>query len=259
VLASFKNKQGTNAGGEAGKLAAMSNMPEYTSEVLLHCLDRHFDDANEKDKVEDASNVELMWRGSSRHCRPVKNGVDDEKISTMRLFTVNLETVNRVSAVRLFVPQSLNAPEARKKVSLSVNEVNKRFPDGVPLLDHIKDLGIDDSNFKTLIDRAEALTSRIASHKLTTDFAEEDRIRLVQSYDKKSELKEQARALRDEARSCQTMAMKEDLKKMKRVLKKLGHVDSDGVIQTKGRTACETIGRRTYQASEVSHDHTVGG
>merc|ERR1711971_573456 len=32
---------------------------------------------------------------------------------------------------------------------------------------------------------------------------------------------------------------KDDLKKMKQVLKKLGHVDANGVIQTKGRTACE--------------------
>jgi ATP-dependent RNA helicase DOB1 len=35
------------------------------------------------------------------------------------------------------------------------------------------------------------------------------------------------------------MAMKDDLKRMKRVLKKLGHVDASGVIQTKGRAACE--------------------
>ena len=33
--------------------------------------------------------------------------------------------------------------------------------------------------------------------------------------------------------------MKEDLKKMKKVLRRLGHVDANGVIQTKGRTACE--------------------
>jgi ATP-dependent RNA helicase DOB1 len=33
--------------------------------------------------------------------------------------------------------------------------------------------------------------------------------------------------------------MKDDLKKMKRVLRRLGHVDANGVIQTKGRTACE--------------------
>jgi ATP-dependent RNA helicase DOB1 len=33
--------------------------------------------------------------------------------------------------------------------------------------------------------------------------------------------------------------MKEDLKKMKKVLRRLGHVDASGVIQMKGRTACE--------------------
>ena len=242
VLASFKKKQGTNSGGEAGRLATMSNLPSYTLEVLLHCVDRHFDDEerSEKEKAEDASNVKFMWRGSITHCRPVKVGdANDEKLATLRLFTVHLENIDRVSAVRLFVPQQINSHEARKKVSLSVKEVHKRFPDGLPLLDPIQDLGIDDDAFKTLIDRAEALTSRVASHKLTTDFSEEERIRMVQSYDKKTGLKDQARALRDEAKSCQTMTMKDDLKKMKRVLKKLGHVDSNGVIQTKGRTACE--------------------
>ena len=33
--------------------------------------------------------------------------------------------------------------------------------------------------------------------------------------------------------------MRDELKKMKRVLRHLGHVDANGVIQTKGRTACE--------------------
>jgi ATP-dependent RNA helicase DOB1 len=35
------------------------------------------------------------------------------------------------------------------------------------------------------------------------------------------------------------MVMKDDRRKMKRVLKELGHVDGSGVIQTKGRCACE--------------------
>jgi ATP-dependent RNA helicase DOB1 len=100
-------------------------------------------------------------------------------------------------------------------------------------------LGIEDDAFKTLMDRAEALAERLGAHKLSTDFSEEDRLRLVQVYENKTELLERAKAVRDEARSCQAMTMKDDLKKMKRVLKKLGHVDANGVIQTKGRTACE--------------------
>jgi ATP-dependent RNA helicase DOB1 len=239
VLTSFKKKSGTGAGGEAGRLAALSNQPSYTLEVLLPCVDRHFDNIDVKDKDEDVGDASLLWRGTLRHCRPVKNGIDDDKIVSMRVFTVGLDSIERISAVRLFVPQALHTPEARKKVSLSVNEVHKRFADGVPLLDPVKDLGIEEDSFTTLMDRAEALAKRLTSHTLSADFEEEKRLQLVQAYDKKTEVKERARLLRDEARSCQTMAMKDELKKMKRVLKKLGHVDANGVIQTKGRIACE--------------------
>ena len=238
VLTSFKKKTGTGSGGDAGRLASLSNGPAYTLEVLLFCVDRHFDTVNEKDEKEDVDDASLLWRGAIRNCRPVQKD-DDEKIVSMRVFTVGLEDIERISAVRIFTPQAVHTTEARKKVALSLHEVKKRFPDGIPLLDPIKDLGIEDESFKTLMDRAGALTTRLAEHKLSTDFGQEDRLRLVQVYENKKDLEERARVIRDEARSCQTMTMKDELKKMKRVLKKLGHVDANGVIQTKGRTACE--------------------
>ena len=157
----------------------------------------------------------------------------------MRVFTVGLDNIERISQVRIFAPQALNSLEARKKVALAVKEVLKRFPEGPPLLDPIKDLGIDEAGFQVLIERAEALAKRMTEFIEGTDWDEAKRFSLVQTYESRLELKERARLLRDEARSCQTMAMKDDLKKMKRVLKKLGHVDANGVIQTKGRTACE--------------------
>jgi len=239
VLTSFKKRGGSGSGGEAGKLASMSKQPTYTLEVLLPCVDRHFDSADGKGVEEDTSNAPLLWRGTVRQCRPIKHGIDDEKLISMRVFTIGLENIDRVSAVRIFTPQALHSPEARKKVTTAVKEVQKRFPNGVPLLDPIKDLKIRDDSFTTMMERAEALTKRLSSHKLAVDFSAEDRVRLVEAYEKKIDLKERARLLREEARNFQTMAMKDDLKKMKRVLKKLGHVDANGVIQTKGRTACE--------------------
>ncbi|KAG7346098.1 DEAD/DEAH box helicase domain protein [Nitzschia inconspicua] len=239
VLTSFKKRGGDGSAGEAGQLASMSNRPMYTLEVLLFCVDRHFDSNEGKTNEEDASNAPLLWRGTSRQCRPAKFGIDDDKIISMRVFTIGLENIDRISAVRIFTPPALQSPEARKKVAMAVKEVQKRFPEGVPLLDPIKDLNIQDGNFTTLMERAEALAKRLSSHKLATDYTEEDRLRLVQAYENKLDLKERARLLRDEARNFQSIAMKDDLKKMKRVLKKLGHVDSNGVIQTKGRTACE--------------------
>mmetsp|Transcript_39396 Transcript_39396/g.44315 ORF Transcript_39396/g.44315 Transcript_39396/m.44315 type:complete len:1136 (+) Transcript_39396:44-3451(+) len=239
VLTSFKKRGGSGSGGEAGKLASMSRQPTYTLEVLLPCVDRHFDSVDGKVVEEDASNAPLLWRGTVRQCRPIKQGIDDEKLISMRVFTIGLENIDRVSAVRIFTPQALHSPEARKKVTTAMKEVQRRFPDGVPLLDPIKDLKIRDDSFTTMMERAEALTKRLSSHKLAVDFSKEDRVRLVKIYEKKIDLKERARLLREEARNFQTMSMKDDLKKMKRVLKKLGHVDGNGVIQTKGRTACE--------------------
>jgi ATP-dependent RNA helicase DOB1 len=239
VLTSFKKKGGDGSGGDAAKLASMSNLPTYSLEVLLFCVDRHFDSADGTEKDEDASNAPLLWKGTSRQCRPCRPGLDDERIVSMRIFAIGLEQIDRISAVRIFTPPALQSPEARKKVAIAVKEVQKRFPDGVPLLDPIKDLNIRDENFATLMERAEELAKRLLLHKLSTNYPAEDRVRLVQAYEDKLDLKERARLLRDEARSFQSMAMKDDLKKMKRVLKKLGHVDSNGVIQTKGRTACE--------------------
>jgi ATP-dependent RNA helicase DOB1 len=239
VLTSFKKRGGEGSAGEAGQLASASNRPSYTLEVLLFCVDRHFDSADGKGSEEDASNAPLLWRGTSRQCRPAIIGVDDDNVVSMRVFSIGLENIDRISAVRIFTPPAIQSPEARKKVAMAVKEVQKRFPEGVPLLDPINDLKIQDPNFTTLIERAEALAKRLSSHKLATEYGEEDRIRLVQAYESKLDLKERARLLRDEARSFQSIAMKDDLKKMKRVLKKLGHVDANGVIQTKGRTACE--------------------
>ena len=129
----------------------------------------------------------------------------------------------------------------------------KRFPDdSIPLLDPVKDMGIKEASLQTLLSRAKALSERLSDHKLSTDFSQDRRVELVTAYEKRHELQEQARVLRDEARECQTIVMKEDLKKMKKVLKRLGHVDANGVIQTKGRTACEVSIKWYLVASSIS-------
>ena len=59
------------------------------------------------------------------------------------------------------------------------------------------------------------------------------------AYSKKLKLLEAAQALRIEARSSQAVAMRDELRRMKRVLRRLGYISSDGVLETKGRFACE--------------------
>jgi ATP-dependent RNA helicase DOB1 len=238
VLVSYKKKPGQGSGGEAGRLASLSGAPDYTLDVILACVDRHFDGEDVRGKDEDVENSGLLWRGYVRTCRP-SNADDDAKVVSWRIFTVGLNALERVSAIKVVIPQDCTTSEARKKVGLLLTAAVSRFTSGIPLLDPVVDLGIHDEEFDTLLQRAEALTKRLSTHKLGTDFAEKDRRVLVQAFQKRYGLLEQAKALRDEAKACQSISMKEDLKKMKKVLKKLGHVDANGVIQTKGRTACE--------------------
>ena len=242
VIVRYRRKAGTGSAGSAGQIASNTDGPTHTIDVLLNCVDRRFDEVGlnaEAARTEDIKNLGLLWRGTSRHCRPDKKG-DDPDIVSMREFTVGLDSIDRISAIRLHVPQDTKPAEARKNISRSVKEVQKRFADdGIPLLDPVKDLKIKVSEFNKLLERASELQHRLASHKLSTEMSEEERNKQVTAYDHKHDLLDQARVLRREATSCQTMVMKDDLRKMKRVLKELGHVDGQGVIQTKGRTACE--------------------
>ncbi|KAK1741610.1 exosome RNA helicase MTR4 [Skeletonema marinoi] len=241
IIVRYKRKAGTGTAGSAGKTALSTEAPVHNIDILLACVDRHFDDNSPSAtarREEDLANLGLLWRGTSSHCRPVSSD-DKSNIISMREFTVGLDTIDRISAVRLFVPQDTKPQEARKNIMKSLKEVQRRFPDGLPLLDPVKDLKIDVGEFNKLLQRASELKERLAAHKLTTDVDENERVERVSAYEKKSDLMEQARVLRREAKSCQTMVMKDDLRKMKRVLKELGHVDNQGVIQTKGRTACE--------------------
>ena len=64
---------------------------------------------------------------------------------------VTLSIVTNVSAVRLYIPRDLTTSDNRKSVLKSVQEVEKRFPDGLPQLDPIEDMGIKDQRFSEII------------------------------------------------------------------------------------------------------------
>ena len=240
IIVRYKRKAGTSTAGSAGQAALNAEGPLHNIDVLLGCV-RHFDDTSptaEARRDEDMANLGLLWRGTARHCRPMLPK-DKPDIASLREFTIGLDNIDRISAVRLFVPQDAKPQEARKNIMKSLIEVQRRFPEGLPLLDPVKDLKINVGEFNKLLEKASELKKRLNEHQLTTEINEDERIKRVRAYEEKSEKMEGARLLRREARACQTMVMKDELRKMKRVLKELGHVDASGVIQTKGRAACE--------------------
>jgi len=56
-----------------------------------------------------------------------------------------------MSSVRLYLPKDLRPADNRFSVGKSLQEVIRRFPDGVPPLDPIEDMNIKDDQFKKVI------------------------------------------------------------------------------------------------------------
>uniref|UniRef100_A0A3Q2H3X8 Exosome RNA helicase MTR4 n=1 Tax=Equus caballus TaxID=9796 RepID=A0A3Q2H3X8_HORSE len=117
-----------------------------------------------------------------------------------------------------------------------MQEVQKRFPDGVPLLDPIDDMGIQDQGLKKVIQKVEAFEHRMYSHPLHNDPNLETVYTLCE---KKAQIAMDIKSAKRELKKARTVLQMDELKCRKRVLRRLGFATSSDVIEMKGRVACE--------------------
>jgi ATP-dependent RNA helicase DOB1 len=161
----------------------------------------------------------------------------EEALAKMRVVPLPLNSICKLSAVRVHMPKDLRPETNRAAVSRSLKEILKRFGDSsLPLLDPVADMGIRDKTFCKVLQRVGELKERIDALPVHSAADKDHRI---SQYLKKVDLAERAKLIRAEAKKSQHVAMKDDLRRMLRVLRRLGHCDADGVIQLKGRAACE--------------------
>uniref|UniRef100_A0A674GF20 RNA helicase n=1 Tax=Taeniopygia guttata TaxID=59729 RepID=A0A674GF20_TAEGU len=149
---------------------------------------------------------------------------------------VLVHLVSAISSVRLYIPKDLRPIDNRQSVLKSVQEVQKRFPDGVPLLDPIDDMGIKDQGLKKVIQKIEAFEHRMYSHPLHNDPNLETIYKLCE---KKAQIAMDIKVAKRELKKARTVQQMDELKCRKRVLRRLGFATSSDVIEMKGRVACE--------------------
>ncbi len=86
--------------------------------------------------------------------QPIPAGVrppaDGEK-GKMEVVPVLLSCVDSIGHIRIFLPTDLKSAEQRDTVRKSLEEVKRRFPDGIAVLDPIENMGITDDSFKKLL------------------------------------------------------------------------------------------------------------
>ncbi|KAK9268550.1 hypothetical protein L1049_000304 [Liquidambar formosana] len=136
----------------------------------------------------------------------------------MHVVPVQSPLIPALSKLRISIPPDLRPLEARQSILLALQELGTRSPQGIPKLNPVKDMGIEDSEFVELVNQIEELEQKLFAHPLH-----------------KSQDEHQLRCFQ---RKVELQKFRDELKNRSRVLKKLGHIDADGVVQLKGRAAC---------------------
>ncbi|KAK1275665.1 hypothetical protein QJS04_geneDACA004148 [Acorus gramineus] len=153
----------------------------------------------------------------------------------MHVVPVPLPLLCAISSIRVAIPSDLRPPEARQSILLAVQEIEIRFPQGLPKLNPMKDMGIEDPEFVELVNKIEELEKKRIAHPLHKSGQSEQQFKWFQ---RKAEVNHQIQQIKSKMKESQLQKFRDELKNRSRVLKKLGHIDSDGVVQLKGRAAC---------------------
>ncbi|XP_056146246.1 exosome RNA helicase MTR4 [Lampris incognitus] len=206
VVVNFSKKTNVKAGPDAE--------PLYVVEVLLYC------------------SKESVKEFATEAAKPPAPGEAGE----MQVVPVMLHLVTSISSIRVYLPRDLRSFDNRQRMFKSIQEVEKRFPDGIPLVDPIDDMGIKDNTLKKLIQKTEAFEHRLYSHPLHHDPSLEAVYSLCE---KKALIAAEVKSAKLELRKARTVLQMDKLKCRKRVLRRLGFATPSDVIEIKGRVACE--------------------
>lgn len=169
--------------------------------------------------------------GPRQKPRPCAKGEKGE----MHVVPVQMTLICGVSALRVAVPQDLRPAEARQSVYMAIEELERRFPGGLPKLDPIEDMNIDDPDFLKIVKDIEVEEKKLFAHPL---FKSDQEVDYYSLYQKRAQLTAEAQRLKLTMRDSQLHKFREELRNRSRVLKRLGHINADGVVQLKGRAAC---------------------
>ena len=105
----------------------------------LCCVSPHVNDSPPPNRL-----LESASRRDPTFVKPCPAGEKGE----MCVIPVLLDIVQAISSVRLYFPKDLKSLDNRQSVGKSLQEVQKRFPDGLPQLDPLEDMGIKEQGLK---------------------------------------------------------------------------------------------------------------
>lgn len=86
----------------------------------------------------------------------------------MEVVPVLISCIDSIGHIRIFMPNDLRSSDQRNNVRKSLEEVKRRFPDGIAVLDPIENMGINDAAFKKLLRVSCSSSPHAQMHLYTT-------------------------------------------------------------------------------------------
>lgn len=158
---------------------------------------------------------------------PQKNGP-----SVSELIEVPYDDIAELTRIKLIIPKKVETPEARKSVSLKVEEtMNKlKMQNQNIYLDPIEAMNIKEEAFISDYDNLKKMKQRFATHELRND-PEFDKI--YKLYQQKMELQSELRNLQLDFKRAQSESLMAELEGRKRVLRRLEYCSEGDIITNK--------------------------
>lgn len=173
--------------------------PEYVLDVLLYC-----------------SNDSSISKDAAGHTVGIKPAPKDHE-GTLMAIPVSLNAIECMSHIRLNLPKNLRNSDSLKSIYKSILEVKKRFPDSIPLLDPVTNMGIKDPAFQKLVAKIVVLEKTLLAHPLSKS---EELPALYDQYTSKMDVVNKIKALKKRITDAQSIVQLEELKNRKRVMRR---------------------------------------
>ena len=168
----------------------------------------------------------------------------------MEVVPMSLECIQDISTIVLVLPNDLIQQSHKLIVKDSLKEVHNQFGSGIPIMDPVKEMKIQDQELSDSIKKIDAFNKKLEGLKNKFgggSFLNDQ----VEVYRNKMAIDKQAKFLRSKIDFGNKMILEDDLKSMKRIMRRLGLINKDDIVQLKGRVAGEISSCDELVATEL--------
>lgn len=209
VIVSVMRKSGLDSQGQSAEAAGA-----YIADILLCCA-----------------------AGSVREGRPRPAPLEEDS-AEMHVVPAPLTVLTQISTMRVSIPGDLRPPEVRRSVQLTLRSFVSKYPKAqLPQLDPVADVNIQEPELVAAVAEAVQVRCELKGNPFYQAEQAGPGSEELSQLRRKADLMAEAEAIRRRMKESQLTSFREESRNRSEVLRRLGHIDTDGVVQLKVRAA----------------------